>query len=82
VVTRAFKRMAAGTGVVGGQLRNRMRATWVDMIVAVPRRYPRRSFPGLIAVLNKEFRWKTTESAVTGYLYTRRDRFVHSARSF
>jgi IS5 family transposase len=27
VLTRAFKRIEAGTGVVGGKLRNRMRAT-------------------------------------------------------
>jgi hypothetical protein len=32
----------------------------------------------LIALLDKEFRWKTTESAVTGHLYTRRDRLVHT----
>ena len=50
----------------------------VDMIAVVLRRHPRRSVPELIALLNKEFRWKTTESAVTGHLYTRRDRFAHT----
>jgi hypothetical protein len=52
--------------------------TRVDMIAAVLKRHPRQSVRELIAVLNKEYRWKTTESAVTGHLYTRRDKFVHS----
>jgi len=51
--------------------------TRVDMIAAVLKRHPRRNIRELIALLNKEFRWKTTESAVTGHLYTRRDRFAH-----
>jgi len=52
--------------------------TRVDMIAAVLRRHPRRPVRELIALLNKEYRWKTTESAVTGHLYTRRDKFVHT----
>jgi hypothetical protein len=52
--------------------------TRVDMIVAVLRRHPRRSVRELIALLDQEYRWKTTESAVTGHLYTRRDKFVHT----
>jgi hypothetical protein len=52
--------------------------TRVDMIAVALRRHPRRSVRELIALLNKEFRWKTTESAVTGHLYTRRDRFAHT----
>jgi len=32
----------------------------------------------LIALLDKDFPWKTNESAVTGKLYTRRDTFVHT----
>ena len=52
--------------------------TRVDMIAAVLRRHPRRSVRELIALLDQEYRWKTTESAVTGHLYTRRDKFVHS----
>ena len=48
------------------------------MIAAVLRRYPRRTVRELIALLNKEFRWKANESAVTGKLYTRRDKFVHT----
>jgi len=52
--------------------------TRVDMIAAVLRRHPRRSVRELIALLDKEFRWKTTESAVTGHLYTRRDKFAHT----
>jgi hypothetical protein len=52
--------------------------TRVDMIAAVLRRYPRRTVRELIALLNKEFRWKANESAVTGKLYTRREQFVHT----
>lgn len=52
--------------------------TRLDMIVAVLKRHPRRTVRELIALLNKEYRWKTTESAVTGHLYTRRDKFVHT----
>jgi hypothetical protein len=52
--------------------------TRVDMIAAVLRRHPRRTVGELIALLDREYRWKTTESAVTGHLYTRRDKFVHT----
>jgi hypothetical protein len=52
--------------------------TRVDMMAAVLRRHPRRTVRELIALLAKEFRWKTTESAVTGKLYTRRDKFAHT----
>jgi hypothetical protein len=52
--------------------------TQVDMIAAVLRRHPRRSVRELIALLDKEFRWKAKESAVTGKLYTRRDKFVRT----
>ena len=52
--------------------------TRVDMIVTVLRRHPRLSVRELISLLDKEYRWKTTESAVTGHLYTRRDKFVHT----
>jgi hypothetical protein len=52
--------------------------TRVDMIAAVLRRHPRRSVRELIALLDQGYRWKTTESAVTGHLYTRRDKFVHT----
>jgi hypothetical protein len=52
--------------------------TRVDMIAAVLKRHPRRTVRELIALLDKEFRWKTTESAVTNSLYTRRDKFVHT----
>ena len=53
--------------------------TRVDMIAAALRRHPRRTVRELIALLDKEYHWKTTESAVTGHLYTRRDKFVHTA---
>jgi hypothetical protein len=52
--------------------------TRIDLIAAVLRRHPRRTVPELIALLDKEFRWKASESAVTGKLYTRRDQFVHT----
>jgi hypothetical protein len=52
--------------------------TRVDMMAAVLRRHPRRTVRELIVLLEKEFRWKTNESAVTGKLYTRRDKFVHT----
>jgi hypothetical protein len=52
--------------------------TRVDMIAAVLRRHAHRSVRELIALLNKEYHWKTTESAVTRNLYTRRDKFVHT----
>jgi hypothetical protein len=53
--------------------------TRVDMIAAALRRHPRRTVRELIALLDKEYHWKTTESAVTGHLYTHRDKFVHTA---
>ena len=52
--------------------------TRVDMMAAVLRRHPRRTVRELITLLDKEFRWKTNESAVTGKLYTRRDKFAHT----
>jgi hypothetical protein len=51
--------------------------TRLDMMAAVLRRHPRRSVRELMALLNKEYGWIASESAVTGHLYTRRDRFVH-----
>jgi hypothetical protein len=54
------------------------RLTRVDMMAAVLRRHPRRTVRELITLLDQEYRWKTTESAVTGHLYTRRDKFVHT----
>jgi hypothetical protein len=50
----------------------------VDMMAAVLRRHPRRTVRELIALLDREFRWKANKSAVTGKLYTRRDMFVHT----
>jgi hypothetical protein len=52
--------------------------TRVDMIAAVLKRHPRRTVRELIALLDKEYRWKTTKSAVTNNLYTRRDKFAHT----
>jgi len=52
--------------------------TRVDMMAAVLKRHPRRTVRELIVLLDKEYHWKTTDSAVTGKLYTRRDKFVHS----
>jgi hypothetical protein len=53
--------------------------TRVDMIAAVLKRHPRRTVRELIVLLNKEYRWKASESTVTGHLYTRRDKFAHTA---
>jgi len=52
--------------------------TRMDMVAAALRRHPRRTVRELIALLDKEYHWKTTESAVTGHLYTRRDKFLHT----
>lgn len=52
--------------------------TGVDMMATVLRRHPRRTVRELLALLDKEFHWKTSESAVTGKLYTRRDLFAHT----
>ena len=38
----------------------------------------RRGFPRDSTGVEREHRWQTTESAVTGHLYTRRDKFVHT----
>lgn len=53
--------------------------TRVEMITTVLKRHPRRTVRELIALLDREYHWKTTESAVTGHLYTRRDKFLHTA---
>jgi hypothetical protein len=52
--------------------------TRLDMIAVVLRRHPHRTVRELIALLDREYHWKTTESAVTGHLYTRRDKFLHT----
>ena len=52
--------------------------TRVDMMAGVLRRHPRRTVRELIALLDQDYRWETTESAVTGHLYTRRDKFALS----
>jgi hypothetical protein len=54
------------------------RSKRIHMIAAVLRRHSRRTVQELIALLDKEYRWKTNGSAVTGKLYTRRDNFVHT----
>jgi hypothetical protein len=66
-------RPATRTGSRNGGL------TRIEMIAAVLKRHPRRTVRELIALLDREYHWKTTESAVTGHLYTRRDKFVHAA---
>ena len=52
--------------------------TRVEMIGAVLRRHPRRTVRELIALLDREYHWTTTESAVTGHLYIHRDKFLHT----
>ena len=72
------KTKTVGAHPVARAASNDGRLTRVNMMAAVLRRYPRRSVRELIALLDKEFHWKTNESAVTGKLYTRRDKFVHT----
>ena len=76
--TNAQKRTNRPTGKAGRSASQNGGLTRVDMIAAVLKRHPRRTVRELIALLNKECRWKTTESAVTGHLYMRRDKFVHT----
>lgn len=66
------------TGKVRSTSSQNGQLTRVDMVAAVLKRHPHRTVRELIALLNKEYRWKTTDSAVTGHLYTRRDKFVHT----
>jgi hypothetical protein len=83
----AQKQPWRNTHIGGGKPKTRRNArsatqngglTRVDMIATVLRRHPRRSVRELIALLDKEHRWKANESAVTGKLYTRRDKFVRT----
>ena len=71
-------RSKAPAGRASGKVSQNGGLTRVDMIAAVLKRHPRRTVRELIALLAKEYRWKTAESAVTGLLYTRRDQFVHT----
>jgi hypothetical protein len=50
----------------------------IDMIAAVLKRHPRLSVHELLAALENEFGWKSTESSVTGHLYTNQKRFMHT----
>jgi hypothetical protein len=50
----------------------------IDMIAAVLKRHPGLSVRELIATLDREFGWPTTESSVTTHLYTNRKRFTHT----
>jgi hypothetical protein len=52
--------------------------TRLDMIVAVLKRHRGLSLRELIAALDKEFGWKSTESHVTGLLYTNQKKFAHT----
>ncbi len=50
----------------------------IDMIAAVLKRRRGLSVRELIAALDKEFGWKSTESSVTAHLYTNQSRFMHT----
>jgi hypothetical protein len=50
----------------------------IDMIAAVLKRHSRLSVRELIAALQKEYGWHSTESSVTAHLYTNQNRFVHT----
>jgi hypothetical protein len=52
--------------------------TRLDMIVAVLKRHRGLSLRELIAALDREFGWKSTESHVTGLLYTNQKKFAHT----
>jgi hypothetical protein len=52
--------------------------TRLDMIVAVLKRHRGLSLRELIAALDKEFGWRSTESHVTGLLYTNQKKFAHT----
>ncbi len=50
----------------------------IDMIAAVLKRHRGLSLRELIAALDKEFGWKSTESHVTALLYTNQKKFAHT----
>jgi hypothetical protein len=52
--------------------------TRVDMIAAVLKRHRGLSLRELIAALDREFGWKSTESNVTALLYTNQMKFAHT----
>jgi hypothetical protein len=52
--------------------------TRVDMIAAVLKRHRGLSLRELIAALDREFGWKSTESHVTALLYTNQKKFAHT----
>ena len=52
--------------------------TRVDMIAAVLKRHRGLSLRELIAALDREFGWKSTESNVTALLYTNQKKFAHT----
>jgi hypothetical protein len=52
--------------------------TRVDMIAAILKRHRGLSLRELIAALDQEFGWKSTESHVTALLYTNQKKFAHT----
>jgi hypothetical protein len=52
--------------------------TRVDMIAAVFKRHRGLNVRDLLAALNKEFGWKSSESNVTALLYTNQTKFAHT----
>jgi len=50
----------------------------MDMIAAVLKRHRGLNLRELIAALDKEFGWKSTESHVTNLLYTNQKKFAHT----
>jgi hypothetical protein len=49
-----------------------------DLIAAVLQETPEMTIQEIIMVLNKEFGWKSTESNLTGHLYTNPKMFTHT----
>jgi hypothetical protein len=83
--TGARKQLARSTQVRRGKMQTgRAPAsrngglTRVDMIAAVLKRYRGLSLRELIAALEREFGWTSTESHVTALLYTNPKKFAHT----
>ena len=64
--------------VINGSASRNGGTTRVDMIAAVLKRHRGLSPRELIAALDREFGWKSSESYVTGLLYTNQKKFAHT----
>jgi hypothetical protein len=83
--TRAQKQLGRRTQIGQGKMQTgRVSAsrngalTRLDMIASVLKHHRGLSLRELIAALDREFGWKSTESHVTGLLYTNQKKFAHT----